>query len=172
MNTNIAPEKFLTTIAAALIALFALASCGDMEAPEPTRFIPDWRTYENREIGLRFEYPYNLNLDAATSADGQLEAELLWVGSEAPVLRVETRESGPDDNTAAGGAEIDGQPATETALQIDGEPMRRLAVTSGGRLFTFTGSGTTFEKIIESVKFSDLELRVPESTTEPAPHER
>ena len=149
MNFNIAKNLCVT-----LAVMMGLASCGNIEAPEPARFIPDWRTYESQQAGISFEYPYNLSLDADTSSDGELSLELQWVGRGTPVFQLETGKSDPDW-VAEGGAEVAGVKATETMVTIGGEPMRRIAVANAGRFYTFTGSGATFEKILESVSFSE-----------------
>ena len=138
----------------ALFVGVVLSSCGGADAPEPARFIPDWRTYESQQAAVAFEYPYNLSLDADTSANGELQVDLQWVGRGTSVFHLETGKADPAWKPE-GGAEVAGVEATETMVTIGGEPMRRLAVANGGRFYTFTGSGQTFEKILESVKFLD-----------------
>ena len=150
-------KKFVPALAAALGCLFATASCDRLEPDDPATLIPDWRTYSNYEAGIEFQYPYTLNLDVESSTAGQLVVELQWVGRGTPVFRMESREAMPGELAAtnAGAGQIGGLRATVTATEIDGEPVERWTVVREDRAYDFTGSGTSFEKVLDSVRFLD-----------------
>ncbi len=137
-------------------AMLMLGSCKDPEPQDPSALIPDWRTYYNREVGIEFQYPYTLNLDVDTSTEGELLVELQWVGRETPVFWLQARPATADDlvgAAGAGSARVGGLAASSKVVEIDGETFEHRTVVNGGKVFEFTGSGTTFEKVLDSVKF-------------------
>ena len=138
------------------LAVLWLAGCDDPEPQDPAALIPDWRTYYNRGVGVEFKYPYTLKLGVETTEAGELVAQLLWVGRETPVFRLETEGATEVDRLAdrsSSNVAVDGVLGTRSATELGGEPAQQVRVATGGRVFTFTGSGETFEKVLESVKF-------------------
>ncbi|MFT4546800.1 MAG: hypothetical protein ACI8XO_004481 [Verrucomicrobiales bacterium] len=131
------------------LVLLVFAGCEDPEPPDPAALIPDWRTYYNREVGVEFKYPYTLKLDVDSTVDGQFVAELLWVGSEAPVFKLETRSG----SVAEGGVMVGDKRASQSMVEVGGQQVQQTVVEHRGRVLVFTGKGSTFDKVLDSVKF-------------------
>jgi len=142
-----------------LLALWSgVVGCAKREAPDPAALLPDWRTYYNREVGVELRYPYTLSLEVDSAAvAGQLVVELQWLGRQTPVFKLQTTgATAQDQSPPAVAAElmVGGLPAFQTIdAGGEGEEIQRVSVVSGGRLFTFSGAGDSFAKILESVKF-------------------
>ena len=148
MNTNI-DKKFALL---ALLAMIFASSCEDPEPPEPSAQIPDWRTYYNREVGIEFKYPYNLKLVANSLPADHLSVELLWVGSEAEVFKLETQDQRMPSE-GFGSIMVGGKQGSQYDEEVDGRKVQFTKVQHKGRMLVFTGSGTTFDKILDTVKF-------------------
>ena len=156
------------TRCAALVALMAvtlLGGCMQQDAPDPARLIPDWRTYYNRTVGVQFEYPYNLELKIVAREDEQLKLELQWIGRGTPVFKMETWNVDAISAVEIGQGTytVGGETASRSTVEVAGEPVQITKVISDGRVFEFTGKGTTFDKILDSVEFISGEILVPGS---------
>jgi hypothetical protein len=156
--TNSAIVRRVLPIVWLAFACLLFVGCDDPEPPDPAAQIPDWRTYYNRDVGVEFKYPYTLKLEIDTTDDEQLVARLLWVGAETPVFKLETESAVSADQlevASRGDVIIDGVRAMQSTIEIAGEKVKETKVANDGRIFIFTGSGATYDKVLESVKFLD-----------------
>ena len=153
MNTNqkmVRPELRLGFLALLVTVFFA--GCEDPEPPDPAALIPSWRTYYNREIGIEFKHPYNLKLEVNTLEGGHLSVDLLWVGTEASVFALTTRDYQiPDEGR--GSVMVGGKQASQYDEEVAGTKVQQTKVVHKGRVLVFTGEGKTFDKVLDSVKF-------------------
>ena len=144
----------------ALALLFSACTSQNLEPVDPAELAPDWRTYYNQEVGVELRYPYTLSLEVDSgAADGQLVVELQWLGRQTPVFKLVTRDAGigtPPADTGQGGGTVDGLPAVWSEIEgVDGEKEQRVSVFNRGREYIFTGAGSSFDKVLETVVFLD-----------------
>lgn len=143
----------------ALVLMICTGGCGKPEAPDPAALLPDWRTYYNKGVGIEFRYPYTLSLEVDSAAgEGQLVVELQWLGRQTPVFKLETRPATALDAIRPGGrveVMVGGLPGYQSVGEATGggDEVQRISLVNRGRLYTFSGIGETFDRVLETVAF-------------------